>query len=90
MKPRPCAHLVQKAKHVVAIYQVCNHVHWRPAGCLEEALAKLGERNIIHGEDLPDVAFPAAPGRYTDQTCPHLQKLATTQHHVRSVPDVTI
>lgn len=53
-------HLVKKAKHVVSIYQVCNHMHWRPASCLEKSLAKLGEGNIVHGENLSDVAFPTS------------------------------
>lgn len=74
---------------MVSIYQVCNHMHWRPAGCLEESLAELGERDIIHGENLPDVAFPAAPGLYTDQTCVDTWR-SLLQRAVSSVPDVAI
>jgi len=46
---------------MVSINQVSNHMHRGPTGGFEEPLAQLGERHVVHREDLSDVALSAAP-----------------------------
>ncbi len=46
---------------MVSINQVSNHVHRWPTGGFEESLAQLGERHVVHREDLSDIALSAAP-----------------------------
>ena len=52
------AHLVQHAEDMVMIHQLRDGVHGRPGLRLEEALAEFGKGDVVHGLDLPHVAFP--------------------------------
>lgn len=50
--------LVKEKKHVVVVHKLCNNLCCRPGGILEEALAQLGEGDVVHGIDFIDVALP--------------------------------
>ncbi len=64
---------------MVSINQVSNHVHRGPTGGFEESLAQLGERHIVHREDLSDVALSAAPSNLNN--CDVLHFAYSDQEH---------
>ena len=53
------ADLVKKTEYVVSVNETRHETGWWPRRGLEKAVRELGEGDLVHGLDLPDVSLPA-------------------------------
>lgn len=63
-KGQSCQHdleadLVKKTEYVVSVNKTRHETGWRPRRGLEKAVRELGEGDLVHGLDLPDVPLSA-------------------------------